>query len=451
MGEVIGVKLPTDQLVLTRGRDFKWSFENLDDSVPPVPTDFPAGSLFLELQTRQETNAVQQVVVYGASSGSYLLGFKDQWTAPISFDAVTDNPQNLSGDIKDAIEAMSTVGTGNIDVTPSTLYPVWELDITLNQGANEVQQIQITGNPTGGYFTLTFRSHETPHLAFNASAVDIQAALEALPSIGTGNVAVTGSNPTFTVTFQGDLALQNVPQIVPTYTHRVDFIFVFRTLTGGTKPSVLVTTTTPGSTPLSQSTVNTLNTTLNTVFNSLDGILGVTVDITVWTSYNLSVVVKSTHSFNENGLKTFIANVTSTTLQNAFNLVPELLGLFDVIHVAFFWEHTFQVEFINALGLQPQPALVSDVTSLESLIREGASVDVTVVNPGKAPTTKWNFDISGSLGIVKVESEEADLIPNRTDWQLVFLPDGEPAGGDPIARGVTAIQMPNAYIKGVSE
>lgn len=448
MGEAIGVKLDTDQLVLTRGRDFKWSFENLDDSTPPQPIPFPDGDLFFELQTRGETNAKQSVTVSGASAGAYKFGFKNAWSTPISFDAVTDNPQNLSGDIKDSLEGISTIGAGNVAVTPSTLYPVWELDLTLNRGANEVQTIEITGNPTGGYFLLSFGSQTTGQIPWNATAAQIQAALEALPAIGTGNVTVAsaGTNK-FTVTFAGSLALKDVPQLVPTYTHWVNVIFLLRTLTGGTKPAVTVTTTTPGSTPLSQSQVNVINTTLNNLYNTFDDLLGVTVDITVMTNYNMRVKVKATNSFDENGLKTFAVNVTSDLIQNAFNGVASLLNAFDIIHVVFFWEHTFQVEFINALGLQPQPALEPDITDLTSINEGAASVDVTVLDPGKHPLTLWHFDIDGSLAHLKVESEVADKIADRTEWQLVFLPLGEEAGGDPITSGKVQVQAKNAWVK----
>jgi len=54
---------------------------------------------------------------------------------------------------------------------------------------------------------------------------------------------------------------------------------------------------------------------------------------------------------------------------------------------------------------------------------------------GITPTTQWTFSISGATATLKVESTDADLIPARTQWQLVFLPTGEVAGGDPIAYG----------------
>lgn len=48
------------------------------------------------------------------------------------------------------------------------------------------------GYPSGGTFTLTFGANTTSALAYNASPAAVQAALEALPSIGSGNVSVTG-------------------------------------------------------------------------------------------------------------------------------------------------------------------------------------------------------------------------------------------------------------------
>lgn len=43
---VIGVDLDSDELVLTKGRDFKWAFVNLDAAGAPLA--FPGGSLYFE-------------------------------------------------------------------------------------------------------------------------------------------------------------------------------------------------------------------------------------------------------------------------------------------------------------------------------------------------------------------------------------------------------------------
>ena len=56
------------------------------------------------------------------------------------------------------------------------------------------------------------------------------------------------------------------------------------------------------------------------------------------------------------------------------------------------------------------------------------------------PPTKWSFTIAGSDATLKVESVDADRIEPRTKWQLVWLPAGEAAGGDPVAYGTVKVQ-----------
>ncbi|MGW6624219.1 LtfC-like domain-containing protein [Nocardia sp. NPDC055002] len=57
---------------------------------------------------------------------------------------------------------------------------------------------------------------------------------------------------------------------------------------------------------------------------------------------------------------------------------------------------------------------------------------------GTTPT-EWDFVIAGSLATLKVESENVLETLNKVRWQLVFLADGEAAGGDPIARGTVTV------------
>lgn len=54
--------------------------------------------------------------------------------------------------------------------------------------------IRVLGSPTGGTFRLTFGGNETANLAHNATAAQVQAALEALASVGAGKVTVDGSD-----------------------------------------------------------------------------------------------------------------------------------------------------------------------------------------------------------------------------------------------------------------
>lgn len=83
-------------------------------------------------------------------------------------------------------------------------------------GNNEVQLLTPGGTISGGTWTITFGGQTTSALAYNAAAAAIQAALEALSTIGTGNVAVTGgpiSSGAVTLTFQNNLGNTNVAQV----------------------------------------------------------------------------------------------------------------------------------------------------------------------------------------------------------------------------------------------
>ena len=46
---VIGLELDPEELVLTKNRDFRWTFQNLDESDAPI--NYPSGSLYFELYT----------------------------------------------------------------------------------------------------------------------------------------------------------------------------------------------------------------------------------------------------------------------------------------------------------------------------------------------------------------------------------------------------------------
>ncbi|MDX2539795.1 hypothetical protein PV437_42580 [Streptomyces scabiei] len=105
--------------------------------------------------------------------------------------------------------------------------------------SNEVQSVAITGDPTGGTYTLTYSGQTTAGIAYNATAGAVQSALEALSNIGVGDVVCAGGphpGTPVTVTFGGLLAGTDVAQMTASAAG----------LTGGTSPAVDVTTTTPG-------------------------------------------------------------------------------------------------------------------------------------------------------------------------------------------------------------
>lgn len=103
---------------------------------------------------------------------------------------------------------------------------------------NEVQQIAITGAPTGGTFKLAFAGQQTVNIDYDATALDIRTALAALNDIEESDITVTGGplpGSPIVVTFGGRFDGNDVEQLT-----------AVSSLTGGSSPAVVVTTTTQG-------------------------------------------------------------------------------------------------------------------------------------------------------------------------------------------------------------
>lgn len=104
---------------------------------------------------------------------------------------------------------------------------------------HEIEVLTVTGTPTGGTFSVTYtdpdgNTHETGAIAYDAAAADVQAALRAAGA----DVTVTGSaGGPWTVTFAD---ARNVAALTLTDNN----------LTGGTSPSVGVSTSTQGTSDL---------------------------------------------------------------------------------------------------------------------------------------------------------------------------------------------------------
>lgn len=89
----------------------------------------------------------------------------------------------------------------------------WGRELIINTlagtgGVAEVQSVVATG-ATAGNFNLTFLGQTTGNIAWNAIAATVQTALQALPSIGSGNVTCSGGPLPATpvvITFAGSLA-----------------------------------------------------------------------------------------------------------------------------------------------------------------------------------------------------------------------------------------------------
>ncbi len=105
----------------------------------------------------------------------------------------------------------STVLSGSEGFDPATFAN--HITVQGNAGDHEMQNVNCD-TPTSGTFTLSFKGQTTSAINWNASLETILLRLEALSTIGSGNVAVTGSAPndgTFYVRFIGTLGYTNQP------------------------------------------------------------------------------------------------------------------------------------------------------------------------------------------------------------------------------------------------
>ncbi|HEX3658961.1 MAG TPA: autotransporter-associated beta strand repeat-containing protein [Pirellulales bacterium] len=167
-------------------------------------------------------NAVQTLTVVG-TSGQFSLTYNGQTTSPLSFGA-PDNPADGTGDVQDALAALSTIGAGNVAVYGTTsgnvsIYtiefvgalagvnpvPIVANDVSLAtlpnpvttsaQSGNTKQTVEVTGST--GQFTLTYGGQTTSPLAYDATVSQVANALNTLSSIaGADGAAVVTSNTT---------------------------------------------------------------------------------------------------------------------------------------------------------------------------------------------------------------------------------------------------------------
>lgn len=124
-----------------------------------------------------------------------------------------------------AVADPSVSGTQNLPqlqpinalITFTPRLPIGELvyisDYLITPAYHAEQTINIIGNATGGTFTISYGALTSQPIAWNASNTAVQAALQAMGSIGGGNVIVTpGINPqSYNVLFVGTLGAQHIP------------------------------------------------------------------------------------------------------------------------------------------------------------------------------------------------------------------------------------------------
>lgn len=148
-------------------------------------------------------NEQQTITITNAGGGNFEIINDGQNTAPLAWNSSATA-------ITTAMEAMSSIGSGNISVSASssngqTVYTITFIGdlAATGQALLQVQSISLVGGATyivsltGGAtdnFTLSYGGNTTSAIAYNASAATIQTDLQGLGSIGASNATVTGSN-----------------------------------------------------------------------------------------------------------------------------------------------------------------------------------------------------------------------------------------------------------------
>lgn len=448
---VIGVDIDQTVMVLQKRRDFLWSFQNLDSTNAPV--NFPAGDLFFELVTGGEHNCVQQVEIIQAEGGTYRLSYNGVLSDPIDYYEPDTSPYDLTIDVRSALENIPAVGAGNVKVSNTELTPVWNLNFILaGTSRNEIQSLKVDnllgwlGQQLGeGQMVLSYRESDSEPIRFEANAAEVQAALEALPQIGVGNVIVTEPEVgEFLIEYVGMLAARDVDLIEVSAYEKNATDFFGGGITGNLLTRFKTKTIQNGRRAvLDGRMMDLLTRKINEFFGMFDDTISISMEFEIDDNVDFTVVCRSTAGYSEVDLLTFDVLFNNSTLFNFLNSQLLLSGAISSVTVDQYWNHRYTVEFINDAGDKPHPQLVGVASGLTNNILGmvlAPSVKTTILELGQAPLTKWDFDITDSLATLAVDSEYVDRIKNRTRWQLVFLPDGELAGGQAVARGTVQVQ-----------
>ncbi|HUE72939.1 MAG TPA: Ig-like domain-containing protein [Pirellulaceae bacterium] len=203
------------------------------------------------------SDAMRVVNLLNEQAGEHaeVMEFRIVYLQPGTNNPIPGNTITKGTDFEIAVIVQDIRGQDQIGPVGDRGVAAASIDLLLNTKAlarvelEEVQTVRITGNPTGGTFTLTFNDgtaiRTTAGIQYNplvesrvAIANRIQTALAALSNIGAGNVevvpadAIFGGVPTdFVVRFQGALGNKSLQLMTGNPSQ----------LTGGTNPQIQIT------------------------------------------------------------------------------------------------------------------------------------------------------------------------------------------------------------------
>lgn len=175
----------------------------------------------------------EQRTISGTATANYTINFGPEATASLAPTATAADVETALNDLTN-LDGVTVTGGPLSDGTALTVtFPASMGDVTEAMSVSSTDTITVdtavegvtavaaideqqtaTGTPSA-VFSIKFGPESTATLPKDASAAQVQAALEALPNVGVGNVSVAdGPLPaTLTITFQGTLGGQNVAEI----------------------------------------------------------------------------------------------------------------------------------------------------------------------------------------------------------------------------------------------
>lgn len=200
------------------------------DTTTALAYDITAAAMQTALNALASITSAGGVTVTGEDGGPYRVIFTTAGSrADITGDGSALYPETNVEVItsRNGTVALTEIQTIYLERQPAALCASWtalpSASITVEtlqagaSGTPEVQQLTFDVTPYGGSFTLSFSGQTTEAIAWDATAAEIQEALEALSNITAGDVTVSGSLPVFTVTFKGTLT-GNQPALTATAT-----------------------------------------------------------------------------------------------------------------------------------------------------------------------------------------------------------------------------------------
>ena len=160
-------------------------------------------------------NEIQDVTVEGATGGTFTLTHtvsevqnlavgtaNGTFTFTVGTATTSALGESASASaIQAALEGLGTVGSGNVTVE-STGTGAFRIRFDGSIGASGMT-VSAAGASAALTLGTAYAQAETGEIAYNATAAQVQSALESLSTIGTGNVTVAMSGDSWQVTFAG--------------------------------------------------------------------------------------------------------------------------------------------------------------------------------------------------------------------------------------------------------